>query len=54
MMEPKIVSIRIVAETSSGEQLYLREDMGVEVDPSIELALKEEVESCGFQTDWLE
>ena len=53
-METTIVSIRIIAETDKGDKLYLREDMGITVDPQIEQEIKNEVEACGFLTDWMD
>ncbi len=53
-MNKKIVAIRIIAETEDGDKLYLREDLGIIIDLSIEQSLKEKVEGCGFATDWLE
>ena len=48
------VSVRVIAETSTGKQYYVREDLGIAIDPDIEQSVKDKIMLCGLKTEWLE
>jgi hypothetical protein len=51
--DEKIVSVRIIAETNQGNKYYVYEDLGVAFSLDLD-GVRDEIEACGFQTDWLE